>query len=394
MTIESRAAVTLESPASRRPPPLQSVQMLRAVAAVMVLLFHLVTTSAYGWLPGATANEAERLSFGVAELVKAIGFAGVDLFFVISGVVMVYSSWDQLGNRQASIPFLKRRIARIYPLYWVCTATVLALAWLLPELATRGKLAWPALAKSWFLWPQAEYPIVAVGWTLTFEMYFYLVFALLIALPRRYFLWIIATWGLATVPLFWHFDRPEFRETSDGFMSLPLFASPLALEFIAGCCIGWQARRGSTPAGAIATAAGVIMFVLVGGYVGMRFPEEARYGLLRVAIFGAASALVVYGCIALERDGILSIPRLLKLCGDSSYSLYLTHMYVLWGVAKLWPAGASQGVDRAAMTMTAIAACVVTAIVSYQVIERPLHALFSRLFGVTGPAGPGRTVSN
>lgn len=389
--------MTVESPVSRRPPSLQSVQMLRAVAAMMVLLFHLVTTSAYGWLPAGSTIESAgpgRLSLGIAELVRAIGFAGVDLFFVISGAVMVYSSYDHLGDPRASIPFLKRRIARIYPLYWVCTAGVLTLVMLLPEAATRSKLAWPAVTKSWFLWPQAEFPIVGVGWTLTFEMYFYLVFAMLIPLPRQWFLWILVAWGVATFPLFWHFDRPEFRDTADGFLSLPLVASPLALEFIAGCFIGWQARRGSTLAGSFAAMAGVVMFVIVGGYLGMRFPEEARYGLLRVAIFGAASALVVYGGIACERDGILSVPRLLKQCGDASYSLYLTHMYVLWGVAKLWPADDDQWFSRAAMTLTAIAACVATAVISYQVIERPLHALFSRLFSVTGPAGPGRTVLN
>lgn len=387
--------MTDESPASRRPPPLQSVQMLRAVAATMVLLYHLVTTAAYGWLPGAGASDEARSTFSFAELVRAIGFGGVDLFFVISGVVMVYSSWDHLGEPREVLPFMKRRVARIYPLYWVCTAAVLALVWLQPELASRSKLAWPTVVKSLLLWPQAEYPIVAVGWTLTFEMYFYLVFAAMIALPRRFFGWALTCWAIATLPLFWHFDRPEFRQTADGHLSLPLFASPLALEFIAGCVIGWLARRGSTPAGILALTTGLILLVAFGGYFGLQFPqEEARYGLWRVAIFGTASMLIAYGCIAMERDRILTVPSWLKQCGDASYSLYLTHMYVLWGAAYLWPAGANQDSPRIALTLSAIAACAVTSLASYRGVERPLHVLFSRLFGVTGHAGAGRTVSS
>lgn len=386
--------MTDESPDSRRPPPLQSVQMLRAVAATMVLLYHLVTTAAYGWLPVAGVSDAARSNFSLAELVRAIGFGGVDLFFVISGVVMVYSSWDHLGEPREARPFLKRRVARIYPLYWVCTAAVLALAWLQPELASRNKLAWPAVVKSLLLWPQAEYPIVAVGWTLTFEMYFYLVFAALIVLPRRLFLGAIACWAVATLPLFWHFDRPEFKQTADGHLSLPLFASPLALEFIAGCAIGWLARRSPMPAGMFTLTAGVVMLVVLGGYVGTHFPQEACHGLWRVAIFGTASTLIAHGCIAMERDGSLTIPNWLKQCGDASYSLYLTHMYVLWGVAHLWPSDGAQGAQQWTLTLTALAACAVTAIASYRLAERPLHALFSRLFGVTGRGGAGRTVTS
>ena len=384
--------MTDESPVIRHPPPLQSVQMLRAVAATMVLLYHLVTTAAYGWLPKAGASSSANPSLGLAELVKAIGFGGVDLFFVISGVVMVYSSWDHLGEPREAKPFLKRRVARIYPLYWVCTAAVLALAWLQPELTSRSKLAWPTVVKSLLLWPQAEYPIVAVGWTLTFEMYFYLVFAALIALPRRYFGWALACWAIATLPLFWHFDHPEFRQTADGHLSLPLFASPLALEFIAGCAIGWLVRRGSTPAGTIVLTAGTIMLLALGGYAGMHFPQEARYGLWRVAIFGTASMLIVYGCIAMERNRMLAVPRWLKLSGDASYSLYLTHMYVLWGAAHFWPSNAAPGAQPWGLTLAALATCAVAAAASYRLVERPLHVLFSRLFGVTGRGGAGRTV--
>jgi peptidoglycan/LPS O-acetylase OafA/YrhL len=364
--------------------------MLRAVAATMVLLYHLATTAAYGWLtPGAWHAEAARF-------VEAIGFAGVDLFFVISGVVMVYSSYDRLGETREVAPFIKRRVARIYPLYWVCTAAVLALAWMAPNLASREKFATLGILKSFLLWPQNEYPVVAVGWTLTFEMYFYLVFAGMIALPRRALPWALAGWAAITLGLFPLFDQAEYRKSLAGHLRLPLVASPLALEFVAGCFIGWRARTGRMPLGATALAAGLVTLAAIGGALRIRYPLELHYGVARVAVFGTAAALITYGCMALERDQRLRVPRALKLAGDASYSLYLTHMYVLWGVAQLWPMSPVSGVEgawRAAMTPVALLACGVAAVISYRWIERPLHRYFLLVLGVAPHGGPGRTVA-
>jgi peptidoglycan/LPS O-acetylase OafA/YrhL len=364
--------------------------MLRAVAATVVLLYHLATTAAYGWL----ATSGWRLE--AARFVEAIGFAGVDLFFVISGIVMVYSSYDRLGEAREIAPFVKRRVARIYPLYWVCTAAVIALAWWAPSLASREKFATLSVLKSFFLWPQDDYPVVAVGWTLTFEMYFYLAFAGMIALPRRVLPEALVVWAAMTLVLFSIFDRPEYRASLAGNLRVPLLASPMALEFIAGCFIGWRTQTGRLPLGAAALAAGLITLAVVGGALRLRYPLEMHYGIARVAVFGTAAALIAYGCIALERDQKLRVPRTLKLGGDASYSLYLTHMYVLWGVARLWPTSPvsdAEGVIRTAMTPVALLACGIAALASYRWIERPLHRRFLLVLGVAPHGGPGRTVA-
>lgn len=353
----------------------------------MVLAYHLVTTSAYGWLSSSSQ------AFGIARSIEAVGFAGVDLFFVISGVVMVYSSYSQLGDRREVVPFIKRRVARIYPLYWVCTAAVLAIAWFAPSLATREKFDWPAIAKSFALWPQEKYPIVAVGWTLTYEMFFYLVFAALIALPRRVLPLALCLWALGTLIAFSICDQPEFRESADGHLRLPLYASPLTLEFIAGCFIGWHARSGRMRGGSASLAA-AFSLMLLGGYLNIVEPQQFGYGLWRVATFGTAAALATYGGIALEHSRKLSIPSALRRCGDASYSLYLTHMYVLWAFAALWPraGGATVAGSRVALTLLALAACGAAAAASYRFVERPLHRQFLQLLRVPRHEGPGRTV--
>jgi exopolysaccharide production protein ExoZ len=357
--------------------------MLRAVAALMVLLYHLVNITAFGW------KDASGHLVQPARFINHIGFAGVDLFFVISGVVMVVTCFDRFGQPREAAAFLKRRIARIYPLYWVCTAAVIALVWLRPELASRDKFAWPAIVKSLLLWPQEQYPIVALGWTLTFEMFFYLVFAALLMFPRRLMLPALALWAAGTLALFPLFKDPAHRLTPDGHLSLPLFASPLALEFIAGCVIGWLIRKRDLPWGGFSLLVGIALLAVGGVYVGANHPLDAQYGLMRVGVFGTASALIVYGSIGMERRGLMTIPRWVSFMGDASYSTYLTHMYVLWLLAAAWPWAPTSGSTYAwVASLVGLVACSAVAGLCHIAVERPLIRLTARLLAPTAPPLP------
>lgn len=138
---------------------LSSIQILRGMAVVMVVLFH-------------------GLSF-------QIGGAGVDIFLIISGFIMFHTNRDVFGYAGAAIVFLKRRILRIVPLYWLCTAFAF---W-------RGSKI-KILAASILFIPVRSgdgsiHTVLAPGWTLDFEMFFYIVFAVGLMLPRKY--------GLSTI---------------------------------------------------------------------------------------------------------------------------------------------------------------------------------------------------
>jgi peptidoglycan/LPS O-acetylase OafA/YrhL len=269
------------------------------------------------------------------------------------------------------MPFLRRRVARIYPLYWAATAAVLAIYRLRPEWAVREKFSIEHLMLSLALWPQREFPIVAVGWSLSFEMFFYLAFAALIAVPRAWVRPLLAAWAAATLGLFLALDDPSYRLAPEGTLQLPLVASPFTLEFIAGCFIGWAVRRGAMPLAGTAAAAGVLVFVAVGGYVSAHYPFDAEYGLVRVLTFGTASALMTYGAVGLDRQGRLTAPRWITFWGDASYSTYLTHWYVLLAFARFWPwsSGAS---PQWTASLLAVAACGATAAVVHLAVERPL----------------------
>jgi len=115
------------------------------------------------------------------------GMAGVDIFFVISGFIMVYVTHKWTAGAAKHIPeFLSSRALRIYPLYWIVSLPLLGLYLLRPDLVFSASV-WnePNLLKSFLLWPDVAYPLLEIGWTLIHEMSFYLIFALILIAPRR-----------------------------------------------------------------------------------------------------------------------------------------------------------------------------------------------------------------
>ena len=159
------------------------IQILRFVAAMLVVVMH--------------TSQAISIHIPVrgAGQYWSLGAVGVDIFFVISGFVMAMSVGTSLvdvqSRKRAAFIFMKRRLLRIVPLYWFYTLLKVALILALPGLATRSSVDSAHLAASLFFTPAMSpwgliEPTLPVGWTLNFEMLFYAVFALAIALgaPR------------------------------------------------------------------------------------------------------------------------------------------------------------------------------------------------------------------
>lgn len=350
---------------------LHNLQSCRALAAWMVVLYHAAT------ILGKRLPAAESLGLGAW---RAFGFAGVDLFFVISGVVMVVTCRDRLGDGREVVPFLKRRLVRIYPLYWLATLAVLAAGLAAPALMQGGDWTMRSVAKSLLLWPQREFPVVSSGWTLSFEVYFYLVFAALVALPRRSFPWALVAWAAATVAYYALLEKPE-QNSILANLATPLPASPLVLEFIAGCGVGWLLAGGAARGGRTVFACG-LAGVAAGAVATMQGLVETASGMPRVAIFGSAAVALVYGAVAMETSGRRLGGRGAQFWGDASYSLYLTHVYVVLAAAALLkarPLQSSSTATSAAILVLALAACAAVAATCYRWVERPLLAASRRL---------------
>ncbi|MBU1174401.1 MAG: acyltransferase [Alphaproteobacteria bacterium] len=329
---------------STQPPPgaVQSVQVLRGLAAMMVIFSHVIDNFASAT---ALGENGDILTFGV------------DLFFVISGFIMVHST----SNRKITArQFMLARITRIVPLYWLALlATFVLLALTGGRLPAEVELLQAALFIP-YLDPGsgAFLPFLPVGWTLNYEMLFYLLFAATIAIGGLRQLLAISIIFVLLVVCRIVFDP----QTAIGFR----FTSPLFLEFTMGMAVAliWQRARASWRplSGLGLLAAGVIgLFVL--------HPLHADFGLPRFVAHGGPATLVVAGALLLEPWFQTRILRPFRALGDASYSLYLGHALPLIFVPGLLPATWDIWIRASLMT----GVCVLFGIASYRLVERPVQ---------------------
>lgn len=343
-----------------RPSTFASLQVLRTIAALLVVLFHLRIVEA-------------KLGTEALLLPGALRFAdgGVDLFFVISGFVMALITSGRFRSPINAAQFLGRRLWRVVPLYWLYTTAVVVLMGLLPGMVNTsyaGQSVWA----SYLLWPQSQLPLLTVGWTLIHEMYFYLVIAVAIAvLGERGFPWFLLAWGLLVAGA-----QPGWGSIHAPWAQVALNA--MTLEFIAGALLGRYWRRVPEALARLSLPLGMIGFVgamaildrLAGSTLALPYP----YPILRTLLFGPASVLLVLGMVAWERRHPRALPRVLVLVGDSSYSLYLSHVFTLSAIGRLWQMSGPTDSPwhHALFAGTAVAASIAVGLASYFTLERPL----------------------
>jgi exopolysaccharide production protein ExoZ len=290
-----------------------TVQGLRAIAAASVVLYHvfymLVHNAGY--------------SFRFSD----VGAAGVDLFFLISGFIMIYTHFDDFCEAGASTSFLRRRVIRIVPLYWLVTTATVALLVCAPSLFSTIKLDWTNVVSSYLfiLSPNSEGVVGTVtqtGWTLCYEFYFYALFGILLFLPRRYFL---ITAGLIFI---------AGLIVGMAGTSVPPWAAvatnPLLAEFYLGSIIAFMFLAGFSLPSGIAIVAIVLSVV---GILVASGPTDGNWQ--RVLWWGLPCAVILASAVSLERIGI-RVPKILIALGASSYSLYLVHPFVLPAFGKVW----------------------------------------------------------
>jgi len=279
--------------------------------------------------------------------------------------------------------FLVSRITRIYPLWWVC-AGIMAIYFYVtygmpaaPDRIAGTDEAVVYAAKSLLLFPQQAPPLLGLGWTLIHEMFFYVIFAFILFLPRQYLLTALAVWGTATLA-----GSFAIRPADYGRNILELATSPLSLEFIAGAVAGWLVSQCRFVMPNLFIGAGVIGVLL--GFALFPNNGETNYTVVRVAIFTLPFLCLVYGCVGAEiRSGVVFPDWLVKL-GDWSYSLYLTHFIVLVALRRLYriyapdslEVGAEGVMDNLVFAVLTLTISIISAAIFYTCIERPAINFF------------------
>lgn len=335
------------------------IQILRFVAAMLVVVMH--------------TGEAISLRIGTARPDDdwSGGSAGVDIFFVISGFVMALCAARPAEPGQSRLGaawvFLQRRLLRIVPLYWFYTLLKAALIVVLPALALRSSLDLGHLAASLLFIPFTSpwgltQPVLPVGWTLNDEMLFYLLLAAAIAggLPRIGFC--LLAFGLIFL------GRHFFPHA----VALAFYAQTLVFEFVLGMGIAhlWLNYPAMHP------AIGLLAIVVGAAWMfGIPWSQAAD----RLCSWGLGAGLMVLGAVWLEPwTARLPLAWPLSFLGDTSYSLYLSHTFVVPASVLLLKQLGVQGI-LPLMLLTGLMA-VALGCLSYRWLERPLTGFARRAF--------------
>ncbi|TPJ74070.1 acyltransferase [Mesorhizobium sp. B2-7-1] len=315
---------------------MHSVQYLRGLAACAVVCFHV--------------SEQFGGPFHV-------GAAGVDVFFVISGFIM----WVTTAGRPANPwRFMGRRITRIVPLYWIVTLLTAAGILLKPQFFYGHFFSVPNFVGSLFFLPVLQegalHPIVIQGWTLCYEMMFYLVFTLVLFMGERWRFGVLTGALVAIVAL--HFVLPA------GYARA--FTDPVVIEFAAGVVVGRLWLQGARlPLGvALAMAGAGFLLFAAGPLFDADLPRALRWG--------PPAALIVAGAVFAERARPFKPAALPSFLGDASYSIYLWHVVV--GVLATGVV-LRTGVPAALQPTTILVATLALSAMLYLVVEKPLIGL-------------------
>ena len=341
----------LSQPARPESSSLVSIQALRAIAALLVFWGHAINA--------VTAEVA-------GEFPPLYGPFGVDLFFVISGFVMVYSSERLFGQPGAPTRFFVRRLARIVPLYWAATAI---LVWfVVPYASTKAVLG------SLFFTPRipSEAPLLFVGWTLIFEMFFYTVFAIALFAQRRVAVVAGASVFLIAFTVLFG-PAPGLSAHAPAASGIAYLADSIIIEFMFGMVIALVYRAGGR------LPIWATIGLLVAGVVWLAATAPA---VPRLYSAGIAAALIVAALSLSSMSSPKDSPlvRGVVFLGDISYSLYCTHLltfsFVAWVVAELalGPVG-----DAWTYMAVMLATGLVVAAGTYLLFEKPTTDFLKRL---------------
>lgn len=336
---------------------IKNIQGLRGIAVLLVLLVHV-----------GLVEKKYSLHPILPEWVQ-FGMSGVDIFFVISGFIMMSISMSKRKDIENAFKFIYSRIIRIYPLYWFYTVLILAVAFMYPEWVNSSSSVESNIFKSFLLLPQDTTPLLQVGWTLIHEMYFYIGFFILLLFLRsnKAIVFSVIVWGATVVVLdyIFEFTNPLAK----------IIIHPLTLEFIGGVLIAYLFSKMSTK---LSVLTWQIVFMvsfslLLINYLQFRdYYEVDPFRWWRVLLFGFPSMVLIYASLILEKRGKI-FPKWLNGIGDRSYTIYLAHILVLNAVGKVWQLFAFESTGMSVLFIVVlIGATLIYGKYAYEFVEVPM----------------------
>lgn len=299
---------------------LSKVQILRFIAAGVVLFGHAQHEALSYTASGQNFRLFTPIDWG----------AGVDIFFIVSGFVMYYICRDRFGEAGEVGRFLKRRIIRVVPPYWLFTALMIMATLLFRDELHHSSIDPGHVLASFFFVPWVNphgetLPVLILGWTLNYEIFFYGCFALALYLPRA--------WGLTALCVAFIAAALLHAIVPDRLWMLRFWSDPIILEFLMGIGLAALFLRGYR----LSRVAGLAL--VLGGFalLALCFVSGFREPSLRF-LWAGVPALLISAGLSLQPEGERHPPayRALVACGTASYSLYLSHPFTINALGLVW----------------------------------------------------------
>jgi peptidoglycan/LPS O-acetylase OafA/YrhL len=340
---------------------IHNLQILRAIAALSVVYKHV-----------ANGLQCE----------PNFGNLGVDIFFVISGFIIPYVAAD------SAFKFFSRRVIRIVPFYWSATVLVFGIAQFSGTLAKHIPAGAGGLFSSLFFIPHREagvlmLPVMNLGWTLNYEMYFYTVFALSLIISKRAAPE-ISIFVLTTIVII---SKLFLKDPVVGF-----YGNEIVFEFMYGMVIY---RTLTITPRALPNAAQFLAWAAVLIAAAALTINDILGANDRWLSLGLPAFVLVGSCILLETVwSVFSKSKIMMLVGDSSYTLYLSHIYIVeLFVILAWPHLPHSMLTKIVASASLIVITTVISVAIHIGFERPvMRALKSRLAALdASPLGAVQT---
>ncbi len=353
---------------------LTNIQILRATAALAVVFYHIAVEAA-GICKANGVSCEEKFWFGDY---------GVNLFFMISGFIMVVTSWNTFGEPGAVRCFLDKRLKRIVPLYWLVTTVGVVGVFFVPSMLNVSVLDPVYIIASYLFWPMERVnglvrPIATLGWTLNLEMFFYVVFA--VALFFGKLRGLLGAVAFLIVLTLLHATGLFSESGNLAFVPLNFWADPIILNFVFGIGVGALYMRGlrtSARQNLTLVGAACALLLFVESITPWLLQYEESHLVYRLTTALPMLPIMLLGGLGPQIDVANLWAKRAMFLGDASYSLYLVHPFALRPFRALWIKFVGADAPLWIFAIACLAISMAVGIACYLIAERPFANYFGR----------------
>jgi len=342
---------------------LNTLQALRALAALAVVFYHTIAAVARSYPDGTIPATVMNIGW--------LGSFGVDVFFVISGFIMVYAHYDDFQVPGSQRRFLSKRLRRIVPNYWLLTTVGVLAILLMPTLSQHGRTfdpLWIIASYAFIPWTSdagITMPVLGLGWTLNYEMYFYVVFSFALLFPRKLAIPLLALVFSISIAVgtIINPETPLLKQMTNWLLA----------EFLGGVVLGVAFKKGRW----IPTFSAILLiaFIILMLTASVEWRDNGTFPQhFRLVFFGLPALAIVLATTLCEWIRNLRVPSILLFLGNASYSIYLTHVFTLPLLLKILSALGLQLPFEVTIVVLMVASTII-AVIFYELFERPTQRL-------------------